>query len=153
MATSAVPALIDAMVAAFDTALASVQVYDGYGQSDDAGDYLMVGVEDPDLEDYAFSADVKQDWANANGSARSEEGDIVCAALSWNGDGNQKAARDAAYATQSAVETVLRNNPSLGVATVLWTSFGTSAQLTQLQGQHGAAALLVFRISFRAHLI
>ena len=140
------------MVTAFDAALSTVTVYDGYGVSDDPGDFLMVGVEDPDSDAFAFSADVKQDWANANYTARSEEGDIVCAALSWNGDGNQKASRDAVYATQAAVENVLRNNPSLGVSTVLWTSFGTSAQLSQIQDQHGTAALLVFRIFFRAQI-
>ena len=152
MATSAVPALIDAMVSAFVTALPGVKVYDGYGASDDPGDFLMVGVEDPDLEGFAFSADVRQDWANANYTSRSEEGDIVCAALSWNGDGNQKAARDAVYATQAGVETALRNNPSLGLANVLWTSFGTQAQLSQAQSHEGAVALLIFRIFFRAQI-
>lgn len=152
MATSAVPALIDAMFTAFTAALTGVKVYDGFGVSDDPGDFLMIGVEDPDLEGFGFSADVKQDWANANYTAREESGDIVCAALSWNGDGNQKVARDAVYATQSAVENVLRGNPSLGVSTVLWTSFGTSAQLSQIQDHKGCAALLIFRIFFRAQI-
>jgi hypothetical protein len=151
VATSAVPALIDAMVATFDAAL-SANVYDGYGNSDDPGDFLMVGIDDPDSDDWADAATTKQDWANANYTARSEEGDIICAALSWNGDGNQKAARDAVYATQAAVETALRANPSLGVSSVLWTSFGTDASYRQIQGQHGAASLLIFRIFFRAQL-
>lgn len=152
MATSVVPALIDALVTAFDAAMTTT-VYDGYGVSDDPGDFLMVGIDDPDSDDWANAASVKQDWAQANHTARSEEGDIVCAALSWNGDGSQKVARDAVYATQASVETVLRANPSLGVTSVLWTSFGTNAEFRQIQGKHGAAALLIFRIFFRAHLV
>ena len=155
MATSVVPSLIDAMVTAFDAALSTVQVYDGYGVSDDPGDFLMIGVDQLDPSGQATAATVQQDWANANYTSRSEQGDIACAAVSWNGDaGNagQKSARDAVYATQAAVETVLRNNPSLGVANVLWTSFGTNAQLSQDQDHKGSLALLTFSIFFRAQI-
>lgn len=152
MATSAVPAVIDALFTAADAALATVTVYDGFGVSDDAGDFLMIGVEDPDSQDAATSADAEQSWANADGTARDETGTVTCAALSWNGDADQKAARDAVYAITAAVEDLLRADPSLGIATVLWTSFGTSQQLTQAQDEQGALALLVFRIQFRARI-
>ncbi len=152
MATSVVPALIDALVSAADAALTSVQVFDGFGVTEDPGDFLMIGVEDPDSRDAAFSADTRQSWANANYTARDEEGDIVCAALSWNGDDNQKAARDAVYATAAALENLLRANADLDVDGVLWTSFGSSSQLTQARDGSGALALLVFRIHFRARL-
>jgi hypothetical protein len=153
MATSVIPALIDAMLSTFAAALPSVRVYDGTGVSDHPGGYLMIGVDDPDSDAFALSADAEQDWADANYTARSETGSITCAALSWNGDGNQKTARDGAYAITAAVETALRSNPSLGLANVLWTSFGTRVELSQVQSHQGAAALLVFSISFRAHLI
>lgn len=152
MATSVVPALIDALVLAADNALASVQVYDGFGVTADPGDFLMIGVEDPDSDDAAFSADTRQTWANANHTARDEEGDIVCAALSWNGNDNQKAARDAVYATAAAVENLLRANADLDVEGVLWTAFGSSSQLTQTRDGSGALALLVFRVHFRARI-
>lgn len=152
MGVSVVPALIDALLAAAKTELPSTLVLDGFGVTDDPGDYLMIGVEDPDLEGFAFSADARQEWANVNHLVRDESGDITCAALSWNGDGDQKAARDAVYATAGAVENLLRDNPSLGVAGVLWTGYGSSAQLMQNQDKHGAIALLVFRINFRARI-
>src|SRR5689334_3843760 len=99
MATSAVPALIDALVSAADAALSNVAVYDGVGNSDDPGDFLMVGVDDPDRTDDVASASATQQWAGVgNASARDEEGDVTCAALSWNGNSNQKQARDGAYA-------------------------------------------------------
>lgn len=154
MATSVVPALIDALVTAARTALPDALVSDGIGATDDPGDFLMIGVEDPDIEGASFSADTRQDWANANYTTRDEQGEITCVALSWNGDGPEgaKAARDGAYAISAAVETLLRANPSLDVDGLLWTGFGSSSQLSQAQGSAGASALLVFRINFRARV-
>lgn len=152
MATSVVPALIDALVSTFTSAITTARVYDGFGSTEDPGDFLMVGVEDPDLEGSAFAADVTQDWTNANTTARSESGDITCAALSWNGNTDQKAARDAVYAVLAAAETALRNNPSVGLANVLWTSFGTNLQLSQNQTTTSALAMVIFRIHFEARI-
>lgn len=152
MATSAVPFVIDALVAAATTALPNLGVYDGFGLSDTPGDFLMVGVEDPDNADTAESANAQQSWAHVGGTARDEEGDVTCCALSWNGDGDQNAARTAAYATLAALEDLLRADKTLGVATVLWTSFGTSQQLHQAQDTSGAVAWVVFQIHFRARL-
>ena len=98
VAGSAILRLIDALVTTLTAAVSPATVYDGFGVSEDPGDFLMIGVEDPDLEGAASSADVSQEWANANYTARNESGDVTCAALSWNGDANQKAARDAVYA-------------------------------------------------------
>jgi hypothetical protein len=61
MATSVVFDLVGALVTQLGAAL-SVNVHDGYGLTDDPGDYLMVGVEDPD-GDRATSAEGRQDWA------------------------------------------------------------------------------------------
>lgn len=154
MATSVVPALIDALLTEARAALTDVRVYDVVGGIDDPGNYLMVGIEDPLSEDADFSADSKQAWANATYTARDEEGEIACCAVAWNGDGNEgaKAARDAVYAIVADVETVLRENPSLGVAGVLWTSCLTSGQLRQIPGESGAGAVLAFRITFRARI-
>lgn len=153
MATSVVPALIDALIAAADTALPDTLVSDGFGVTDDPGDFLMIGVEDPDTEQSAFSADTKQEWATADRSGvRNEVGEITCAALSWNGDGNQKAARDAVYAITAELEDALRATPALGLSGLLWTSFGTSTQFSQAHDATGAVAMLVFRIAFQARI-
>lgn len=157
MATSAVPLLIDALVAQATAALTGKVVSDGLNVSDDYGDFLMVGIEDPDTTGLEFSAETSEDWATvgAGTTSRDEEGEIVCAAWSWtgvHGSAGQKAARDAAYGTLAALAGVLRANPSLGVPQVLWTSFGSSTRLSQIQGAGGSGALLVFRIKFRARL-
>lgn len=152
MATSVIPDLIDALVTAATAQLPSVRVYDGEGASDDPGDYLMIGVDDPDSDGMKRAATAKQSWANANHTARDEVGTITCAALSWNGNGDQKAARDGAYAITDAIENYLRTNYSLGLSTLLWTGFGPDLDLTQLQGDSGALALVVFTIAFQARI-
>lgn len=152
MAVSVVPALIDALFAAATTALPNVNVYDGFGVSEEPGDFLMIGVEDPDIESAATSANSSQSWAHIGAVSRDEEGEITCAALSWNGDANAKAARDAVYATAEAVATLLRANPSLSLSTLLWTSYGTTTELSQQQGEGGASALVVFKVNFRARI-
>jgi hypothetical protein len=151
--TSAIPALIDALVSAARTALPGVAVYDGYGVSDDPGDFLMVGVEDVNSLSDASAADSQQEWAGVGSSApRDETGDVICTALSWNGNGDQKAARDGAFAIAEAVATLLRANPSLGIPSLLWTSYGTTTQLNQNQDENGAEAAVIFRCHFRARL-
>lgn len=156
MATSVVPDLIDALLAlARSDAVAIVpnsNVFDGVGVTQDPGNFLMVGVEDPDME-VAFAAEARQAWSGVGtGAPRDEEGDITCVAVAWNGDGDAKAARDAAYAIAAALEDALRDNPSLGVSSLLWTGFGSSSQLSQAQGTGGASSILIFRIHFRARI-
>ena len=152
MAVSVIPALIDALVDEATTALPDVLVIDGMGATDTPGDYLMIGVDDPDTDGDAFSADSQQGWAHANHTTRDEQGTVTCAALSWNGDGDQKAARDSAYATVEALATICRTTPDLGISTVAWTSFGTDTRLSQGQFDSGATALVVFSIAFRARI-
>lgn len=153
MATTAVPAFLDAIVAGARAASPSLKVYDGFGATDDPGDFLMVGVSDPDMDGVENAAEAQQDWATVGRQgARNEEGDVTCVALSWNGDGNAKAARDAAYATVAIVETFCRNDPPLGIPTLLWNSALTSHQLLQNQDDQGALAMVTFRVHFEARL-
>jgi hypothetical protein len=152
--TTAIPALIDALVAQANTSLAdNILVLDGFGvTADPAEQYLFIGVDDVDSMDQAFSASAAQEWAHANYTARDEEGYVVCAAGAWNGDGDQKAARDDAFAIVNAMETALRANPSLGVSTLLWTSVGTRIALSQNQSESGASAVVVFNVTYRARI-
>ena len=149
---SAVPAVIDALVSAATSALPDVSVSDGYSLADEYGDYLYVGVDDPDSVNPAQSADTQHAWAHANYTTHDQEGTITCAAHSWNGDADPKTARDAAYAIASTVAQILRDTPSLGIPTLLWARFGARESLSQGQGPGGASALVVFTIAFRARL-
>lgn len=153
MPTSVVPALLDALVTQTRAALPAVTVLDGPEVTGIApGLFLLIGVDDLEAESGGFAVEARQEWANANGTARDESGDITCTALGWNGDGDQKAARDAVYGAVDALADLLRANPALDVDGLLWTSFGSMSQLTQAQGDTGAIAQLTFRINYRARL-
>lgn len=151
MATSVVPALIDAVVLAATATLPAVNVSDGFSVSDDPGDFLMVGVSD-DGPNPSTAVHSKQSWANANHTARDEEGDITCMAMSRNGDADAKAARDRVYTMKAALENLLRADPSLGLVNVLWTSAGVSEDLDQSKDDIGALAVLTFTIFYRARI-
>lgn len=152
MATSVVFDLVDALVSQLGAVL-SVNVFDGYGITDDPGDYLMVGVDDPD-SDRATSSEGRQDWAGLGAKARNEEGTVTCIAMSWNGDSDLKAARAAAKATTAAVENHLRSDPNLGgtVPGLQWTGYGTRTELIQLQAEDGAYVMCVFDVAFTARI-
>jgi hypothetical protein len=153
MPTSVVPALIDAIVATAQAQLPTLIVTDGVGRTDDPGDYLMVAVEDPDTEGFDMAATSTQEWANANYTARDEEGDVNCIAMAWNGDADPQAARQAVYDNVAALETALRQNPPQGLDDVLWTSImAAGGRLEQIQGATGAVAILQFSIHFRARI-
>jgi hypothetical protein len=152
MATSVVFDLVGALVTQLGAAL-SVNVHDGYGLTDDPGDYLMVGVEDPD-GDRATSAEGRQDWAGLGARARDEEGTITCVAMSWNGDASLSDARADAKAITAAVEDHLRADPNLGgiVPGLLWIGYGTRTQLIQIQATDGACVMCVFDVAFKARI-
>lgn len=158
MKVSAIPDLVDALVALAEQSpdLADATVSDGYSlEAEQLGDVLMIGVEDPELEDAALSATSSTE-PTTMGIQRSREelGTITCMALSANGDGDPKAARDRVFAMASVLADATRANPSLGVAgyPLLVTIFGSSQQLMQQQDDRGAWALLAFQIGFRARL-
>ena len=158
MATSAIPVLIDALVTQATAALTDRLVIDGFGVTDDANpNILMVGVDDPGAQTSAQSSETSQEAATlGTNRSRDQRGAITCAALSWTGDtstSNQKAARDAVYATLAAVENILRTDPSLGVTgfPLLVCQLGDE-RLSQNQYEDGCDALLIFTVNFRARL-
>lgn len=153
---SKVPETIDALVAQLRTPLpVEVSLYDGFGISDDPGDYVMVGVEAPDVPGAAFSASSDQK-AGPMGSDRSrdENGSVWLAAYSWNGDIDQKAARDAVYGYMAVVETLLKATPNLGITTgpLYVAQMGDTQRLAQNQTPSGAEALLIFNVQFFARI-
>ena len=153
MGTSVVFALIDALVPRLNDALPA-HVYDAYGTvTDDPGDYLVIGYEDPDA-DRAISAEGQQSWAGLGANARDEEGTVVCLALSWNGDADMSEARAAVKAITDGVEAHLRADPNLGatVPGLLWTGYGTRWRLEQIPATDGAAVFFVFDIQFKARI-
>jgi hypothetical protein len=133
--------------------LLDANVLDGYGLTDDPGDYLMVGVEDPD-SDRATSAEGRQEWNGMGARSRLEEGTVTCIAMSWNGDADLSVARAAVKALTAEVEDHLRADPNLGatVPGLNWVGYGTRTELIQLQATDGACVMCVFDVAFRARI-
>lgn len=157
MATSAFYAVLRALfeqLGADGVLPEGCDLYDGlptdHGYADD---FLLIGVEDPEIRGAASSATASQEWAHATGSARDETGEVTCAARSSNGDADPQAARDGVEAITTAVETYLREHRDLGLTdVVLWAGYGLRSALKQAQDNDGAEALVVFTIAYRARL-
>jgi len=150
MATSVVPALIDALLQQASAVLSGdlIRVYDGMMVTSDPGDYLMVGVDDPDAEGFASAADAEQEWRGLGAQKKNQSGGIWCVAESRNGQGDPKTARDGAYAIVAAVEDLCRDDPTLGGALATgWVSAGGDERLSQSR-VGGAAARVAFRVNF-----
>ena len=161
MATSVVPALIDALFTQAAAALPSALVLDGFGVTEDPGDFLMIGIDDPLSPDAAQSARMSQIPATAGTTrSRDETGEVFCSAMSWNGNGgssaSQKQARDAAFAIVAAVETLCRTTPGLGIAgygyVVAQVGGASDFNVKQDQNTTGAMCIVTFPVSFAARL-
>lgn len=158
MATSVTPSIIDALFTQATAALPAVRVTDGFQLSDDPNDggILSIGVDDGQSPSAATTSNGSQEQATAGTPrSRNQVGSVNCWALTWNGDGDQKAARDSAFAIQAAVENILRTDPQLGIARpngqVLVIQIGDE-RLEQSQSDIGAEALLSFTIQFEARI-
>lgn len=155
MGHSAIPAVIDALVERATAALPNINVYDGFGIPGDLDeDALMIGVGDRSASAPANSAGSSQTMAVLGPDrSRDQTGSVTCVALSWNGDADQKAARDAAYAVVAAVEDLLRTDPTLGVAAPGRSVCQMGSEdLDQGQYEGGADALIIFTVEFAVRL-
>ena len=146
---SKAPGLIDALVACFLTALDADSVNDGPGATaPNSQRYVYVGVDDPESEDaWLTAASGGQGWAWLGHSQRRETVDVPCVLVAWNGDADQKAARDALYTTMTVLTTAIETDPSLG-GSALYTVAVTSFTLQQRQQSGGADARLLFTVQF-----
>ena len=149
MATSVAPALIAALYAQASAALPTTLVLLGPGITDDPGDYLMVGCNDPDAEDDFEIARVDSEQMTFGSTRpRMEDGAIHMVARSRNGDSDLQAAIDAAYAIQEALAAVVSATDNLGVAGVMKLGNATtSGPWGRLDG-YGALATLHYDITF-----
>lgn len=157
MTVSAIPLVIDALVAAAPALMPSgVEVFDAFGLSGNTGNFLMIGVDDPNTDQAARSATSTQDWAHLNNFQRDQLGSISCVAQAWTGDDDQKIARDAAYAIVNALATWVRAHPDLGIVpaslSYLLTGFAGTEDLDQQRANQGAIARVTFQISFHARV-
>jgi hypothetical protein len=135
---------------------AGVRVYDGPGFSEDPGNFLMIGVDDPESEDPTSAAGT-QEWSGIGAKAALEDGVISCCAMAWTGDSGdaaQKAVRQTVRDIVGAVDVVLRADPNLGGAVpgLNWVRYGHNYRLSQPPAA-GVAAKFYFEIAYKARLV
>jgi hypothetical protein len=152
VSTSVIPAIIDAVVAQLPAYMPTgTLVYDGFPFTGNREHYVAVGIDDPDSEDASNSA--RSEHARATyGTSRNENGSVACAAVAWNGDGDIKAARDAAFAMCAAAAALSLADKTLAVEGVLQTVYGTRQELRQAQTDAGAYAYVLFDVLFAAFI-
>lgn len=156
MAVSVVPALKLALFQSAREVIPSETAIVSYGVAvtNDPGDYLMIGVDDPDDAEASGTTATTREWETVGIQADVREvGDIPCTALSWNGGSDDDAAIAACtdvYAIAEALAAVVRANPNLGLQEVSWALFGAETELTEIQDASGAKARLKFTIHYQA---
>lgn len=154
MAETRIPDVIDAIIAQAPATLPpDVFVSDGFPMTNDSGDFLAVGVDDPFDDVRAESAESTQEFALAAGRSRDEAASVRCSAYAVRGGGDLKGARDAASAIVAAVAALARagatpfNLPGIRKAGV------TDLRFYQDPGsEFGAECMISFALTYVARI-
>lgn len=150
MATEAAEGLIDAMVAAFkaSASLADVTIYDG-PEIDSSDPLIWLAVGHDGTEDgEVVAVNMKNEYKALGAKSMFEEGYVNCVLDVWNGDTNISALRTQARTYMSAIDTVIRTDPSFG-GVVMWSGLD-SQTLSYAQTGQGAEVKIVFTVYYKA---
>ncbi|MDQ0795575.1 hypothetical protein [Streptomyces sp. B1I3] len=156
MATSAVPAAIDALLEILreDAELYAVRIFDGPTPTTNftEQDRLYIGWSPASDQ----SAEMQQSFASAGGRTRDEDATIACYIETRAGNTDMRERRLQVFALFALVETALRstdqdpNAMNLNGA-VQWSDI-TAGSLDQVQSDNGSMAGLSFTVHFRARI-
>ena len=154
---SAVPAVVDALIAALTTA--GLAVIDGPGITDDPLPLSVhVGWGDPDSDQIEESASADQTWAWLGHTQRDETVTVHCRVVAWSGNSDtasMKAARDAAFGAFADIGSTIQSDPSLGASAsgvLNVTDVGRIALYQVQDDEAGTRADVAFDVTCRARL-
>jgi hypothetical protein len=153
MATSAVPALINAVITRLkaDSNLSAVRIFDGI-EIDQSypGDAICIG-HDGNMEgDEVVASNFTQEYRNLGAIGKFEDGVINCTMWAWDGMTDISARRTRATAVLGYVENSIRSDVSFG-GVVIYSGLET-AQMGYRQTNAGAAVTINFSITYRAKI-
>ena len=155
MATSRIPQMITALVAAFTAApaLSAVTVIDGPKVTGDTGPLaLWVGVDDISTAS-PVSANSEQQWMPGGGRrGRTEQMSVHCTIQAKSGSDDIAPLRTAAAGVLAAAEAVLRADPSLNGLLANQDAAVTGAEWRQYPAAPGMSVRVMFTISATAIL-
>ena len=152
---SAVPILLDAMVSRWADALDDWTVTYGWDGTQNTGDYLMIGADDP-FSSEGEAATTEEDFATATREGISEKGSITCVAFSWNGQADgQREATETVYAALKVMQDDIHQYPDLQIERrpefMVNALNIESTTLHHGLDEDGTQAMLVIRIKFEAY--
>lgn len=150
MTTVAFPVLVDNIIAAFRaaTSLSDVRIFDGI-EIDESypGDAIAVGHDGSDDGDL-MAASIRNSYDQLGAKRMFEDGTINCSMWATSGNTNLTTLRVRAYEILSAVDTVIRLDPSFSGA-CLYSGLEYHTP-TYRQTNAGAAVIINFTIAYRA---
>lgn len=149
---SAIPAVIDKLVDLLSTLLPDVLVIDGMPVTDaSVPKALCIGMRGIDPTGPEEAASSSQQWAILGHATRDETLTVHMVAAGWDGAGNQKAARDAAFSIVDAVAVLIQTDPTLAGVVICVTNVN-DLNLSQCQYADGAVAYIPLDLTCRARL-
>lgn len=132
------------------TTLSGVQVADGPQVNSDASQqWLFVGFDGDTPTNQNQSATMQQDMF-AFSRVKSEEGDVLCAAVTVQGPPEIPAVRQQAYAIVSAAEDALRADSTLGG--LVMNAYVSGHNYYPVQTTSGAKVRVVFTVRYKAQI-
>jgi hypothetical protein len=151
---SAFPTVCDALLTAVNAAsgLTGVGVYDGLQVTMEfTTDGVAIGhdgsIDDDDVSQGGFTSE----YGPLGAKAKYEDGTVNCFLWSLDGGTDVAARRTRAFALFTAVESAVRNDPTLGGVCLLGNVSGGDPSLRQTT--QGVAYLMPFTFTYRARLI
>lgn len=153
MATSAVFAVIDALVALFNANKPTgVVVFDGPDiQSSAALEAIIVGYSGDDVPGDYRSAREEQEWATIGAVSKNARGSVSCCIHVQQGGSDVKTLRDRSKVVLDTCENALRNDVDLTGGSILFTGL-ESVDLRQQTTDAGVIVRIVFTVSYRARI-
>lgn len=149
MASSRIPAAIDALHALAAAALTEVDVNNGPALTSDYADKLSVGyagIENSEV----VSFDQEQAGHARGAHPRKEVFFISNVINAGSGDDDMSARRNRAFEILAELEAALRLNPSMGIPGL--TAQIADGSLLQDRGEKGMFAALLFRVRCKSHI-
>lgn len=152
MTTASFPGLIDAIVSTFSAATEltdlKVRIYDGPEIDESYPDsFIAIGHDGTDDGDI-MAASLRNSWDQVGAKRMFEDGSINCMLAAFNGDTNIKTCRVLAYQILSAVDTVIRKDPSFS-GNCIYAGLELHNP-TYRQTNAGAVVIVNFTIAYRA---
>jgi hypothetical protein len=152
MASAAFPSVVAAVFSVASTAMGGVRVTRGRDISAEAGDVVMVGIQNMDESGYD-SAGTFQQTMQTFGGNREEVGTVNGLVLAWDGDSDQDMACSTAFAHLAALEAAVRADPKLGLTTFDYVLAEMQAgDVQESQDSDGASTTIAFAIAYKIRI-